>query len=244
MVSKLIRKIHLGIYVFWVVFFFILFYPLLAILARNPKKNFSSIAKYRRQIARLSTWCSGFRFKFNIPYDFTWNGVYIICANHTSILDISALAILCKQDISFMGKIELLRNPITRFFFKTIDIPVDRRSKISSYKAFKLAQQRLAEGKSVVIFPEGKIEDTYPPVLQDFKNGPFKLAIENNIPILPVVINGLWKLLWDEGSRGSRPGHCTIHVLEPIETTSLGIAASDQLKDYVHQLFANYLMGP
>lgn len=241
MLNHLMRKIHLGIYVFWVVFFFVLCYPILVVLSRNTQKHFSLIAKFRRQIALLSTWCSGFHFKFNIPPELAWNKAYIICANHTSILDISALAILCKQDISFIGKIELLRNPITRLFFKTIDIPVDRNSRISSYKAFTLATQRLADGKSIVIFPEGKIEDTYPPVLQEFKNGPFKLAIENNIPILPVLIKDLWKLLWDEGNTGSKPGNCIVNVLQPVETKSLGIAEADKLRDYVHQLFVDGL---
>jgi len=192
-------------------------------------------------IALLSTWCSGFRFTFNLSGRIDWNRTYIICANHTSILDISALAILCKQDISFMGKIELIKNPITRMFFKTIDIPVNRDSKISAYKAFKLAQQRLEEGKSVVIFPEGKIEDIYPPVLQDFKNGPFKLAIEHNTPVLPIVIHDLWKLLWDEGKNGSRPGYCEIQVLQPIETKELDLAGAGHLKEYVHGLFSEYL---
>lgn len=140
-----------------------------------------------------------------------------------------------------MGKMELLQNPITGMFFKTVDIPVDRNSKISSYKAFKAAQQNLQKGRSIVIFPEGKIEETYPPVLQAFKNGPFKLAIENKIPILPVVIHDLWRLLWDEGVQGSRPGRCFIEILEPIETSQLGTEEADQLKDHVHSLFKRHL---
>lgn len=241
MLSKFLRKIHLCIYVCWVVFFFILCYPLLFIASRNPRKNFSFIVKTRRIIALLSTWCSGFRFEFNLSGQIDWNRAYIICANHTSILDISALAILCKQDISFMGKIELVKNPITRMFFKTIDIPVNRDSKISAYKAFRAAQQLLEEGKSVVIFPEGKIEETYPPVLQDFKNGPFKLAIEHNAPILPVVIHGLWKLLWDDGRTGSRPGCCKVTVLPSVETRKLDLVDAGQLKEHVHGLFSKCL---
>lgn len=241
MLIKLLRRIHLGIYIFWVVFFFILGYPILFFAAQNPRKNFKRIATIRRIIALLSTWCSGIYFKLRAPQQIDWSRNYIICANHTSILDISALAILCKNNISFMGKIELMQNPITKMFFKTIDIPVDRNSKVSSYKAFKLAQQSLKEGHTIIIFPEGKIADEYPPKLQPFKNGPFRLAIENDIPILPVIIHDLWKILWDEGKKGSRPGLCSITVLQPIETLAFGIDRAEVLKEEVYGLFAQHL---
>ncbi|WP_134088275.1 1-acyl-sn-glycerol-3-phosphate acyltransferase [Olivibacter sp. XZL3] len=241
MSKRLVKKIHFGIYVFWVIFFFTLFYPVLWLAAKDPQKNFSLMARIRRGIAKLSTFCSGFYFSIKTPGSIDWSRPYIICANHTSILDISALAILCKQEIIFMGKIELLANPITRMFFKTIDIAVDRNSKISSYKAFKAAQQKLGEGRSIVIFPEGKIEDTFPPVLQAFKNGAFKLAIANQAPILPVVIHELWRLLWDGGMNGSQPGRCFIEVLEPIETRTLGLGEADLLRDHVRSLFDKHL---
>ena len=244
MFNRLLRKIHLGIYVFWVVIFFVLFYPGLWLASKNPDKYFSLLVKLRKIVAQLSTWCSGFYFKFSGAEHIDWNKSYIICANHTSLLDISALAILWKRDVSFMGKVELLKNPITSIFFKTIDIPVDRVSKLSSYRAFKMAQKRIEEGRSVIIFPEGGIEGGYPPQLQPFKNGPFRLAIENNVPILPVVIHDLWHLLWDEGRGGSRPGFCSIEVLSPIETKSLGINDTDALREHVFLLFNHQLNTP
>lgn len=241
MLIRLLRKIHLGIYIFWVIFFFGLFYPFLYFASRNPLKHFTLIVNIRKTIAWLSTLCSGFfyRISFIVPID--WSRTYVICPNHTSLLDISFIAILCKLDFSFMGKIELLSNPITRIFFNTIDIPVNRMSKISSYRAFKQAESRLAAGKSVVIFPEGKIDDTYPPVLQSFKNGPFRLAIENQVPILPLVMHDVWKLLWDEGGKGSRPGCCSIEVLEPIDTRQFKPEDADLLKEMVFQSFTTHL---
>jgi 1-acyl-sn-glycerol-3-phosphate acyltransferase len=241
MLGKILRRIHLCIYVCWVVFFFILLYPSLWIACRKPQRNFSLILKIRRILATLSAFFSGFYFEFQFEEQIDWSKTYIICPNHTSILDISVIAILCKKDYSFMGKEELVNNPITRSFFKTVDISVNRNSKISSYKAFKLAQQRLKEKKNLVIFPEGGITDFYPPVLQEFKSGPFRLAIENKLPIMPVVIHNLWKLLWDEGRNGSRPGTCVIEVLKPIETTDLDISDVDALRQQVHNLFANRL---
>src|SRR5690606_11490494 len=117
-----------------------------------------------------------------------------------------------------MGKIELLRNPVTRIFFKTSDITVDRKSKLSAFRAFKNADSLVKGGKSVVIFPEGKIDDEYPHRLHEFKSGAFKLALDNQVQILQVVIQNAWQILWDNGERfGSRPGTIRIHVLQPID---------------------------
>jgi 1-acyl-sn-glycerol-3-phosphate acyltransferase len=94
---------------------------------------------------------------------------------------------------------------------------VDRKSKISAFRAFKKADSLVKEGKSVVIFPEGKIDDEYPPRLHEFKSGSFKLAIDNQVQILPVVIQNAWQILFDSGDTlGSRPGVVRLHVLSPI----------------------------
>src|SRR5690606_22881097 len=113
--------------------------------------------------------------------------------------DIFCLSLLCKNNFFFLGKEELLKNPVTSLYFKTIDIPVNRKSKISAFKAFKKSEEKLKQGLSLIIFPEGKIGDEYPPLLHPFKNGPFKLAISLKIPILPVSIENSWKLMWDDG---------------------------------------------
>ena len=119
-------------------------------------------------------------------------------------------------------------------FFKSIDIPVNRESKISSYKAFKKTAERLQDGISVVVFPEGTISKTYPPQLQAFKNGPFRLAIELKIPILPITSLNTWKAMWDDGAvYGSKPAICDIFVHKPIETAHLTVEDADTLRDEV-----------
>jgi len=224
-----------------VVFFFILFYPILYVLSRRPQRYFSQIVNIRRIIALFSTLMSGFMFRFHYKEKVDWTRTYVICANHTSLLDISIMAILCRQNFCFIGKESLLKNPVTRIFFRTIDIPINRESKLSSYRAFKTANERLKEGKSIAIFPEGKIEEVYPPRLQDFKNGPFRLAIENKLPILPLVMHDIWKLLWDEGNTGSRPGLGRVSILPVVETENLTINDIDTLKDQIFSLFSNHL---
>ena len=166
----------------------------------------------------------------------------MICPNHTSNLDVSWATLISQGNFSFMGKEELLQNPTTKLFFKTIDITVKRDSNISAFKAFKRASEYLKNGITMVIFPEGKIAETYPPQLQDFKIGPFRLAIEQQVPVVPVTSFNTWKILWDDGlQQGSRPGICNIYVHKPIETVGLKLADADALRDQVYQIISQKL---
>src|SRR5690606_31230338 len=146
--------------------------------SKNSVKHYSSIVWFRKWISILSVhlFVIWFKIDYEVPIDSS--KPYIIYPNHTSILNITALTYLCPQKFSFIGKVELMKNPVTRIFFKSIDIQVNRQSKISAFKAFKRATELLKEGKSVVIFPEGKIDKEFPPVLHKFKAGAFKMAIE------------------------------------------------------------------
>ena len=230
------RKIHTIIYLAAVLVFFIPFYPFLYFYTRNPDKYYNQIVFCRKWISLLATSIVGIRFNVTFESAIDWTKPYIICPNHTSILDITAINAMTPQPFSFMGKVELLKNPVTKVFFESIDITVDRKSKISSFKAFKKADQRIKEGKSIVIFPEGKIDDEYPPRLHEFKSGSFRLAIDNKIEILPVVILDAWKVLWDDGMKlGSRPGTVHIKVLAPIATDNLSEKEFEELQHTVYE---------
>jgi len=233
----LLRHIH-RIYVLFIIFlFFILFYPFYYVAAKRP-----SWYGILNQLRTLNSWlCSlftGIFFRFTYECEIDMSQTYILCGNHTSNLDIMIFCILAKGRFSFMGKDDLLRNPVLKIFFQTIDIPVNRDSKISAFRAFKRAGGNLKQGMSLIIFPEGKIDvSQYPPVLAPFKNGPFRLAIDTNTPILPVTVCDAWKKLWDDGARyGSRPGICDVYVHAPVFTQNMTADSADQLKDTIFDL--------
>ncbi len=232
---KVFRKIHRCYYLVLVFLFFILLYPILWWAARNKEKYYSLLVKVRGWIALPGATLAGIIFKIDEERPVDWSKTYLICSNHTSNLDITALICACKQDFSFMGKEDLMNNPITGLFFKTIDIPVNRLSKVSSFRAYKKAQEQLMKGRSVVIFPEGGIFDDYPPFIHPFKNGIFKLATDLNISILPIVVHDAWKICWDDGKiEGTSPGVCHISVLTPIESGSF---TADGLRESVYERF-------
>lgn len=193
--------------------------------------------RMRRILSFFSSALSGVFFNFKFEQEIDWSKPYIICANHTSNHDVSTIILLAKRNFVFLGKDELLDNPVTKIYFETIDIPINRESKISAYRAFKRAEEYLKNGTHVIIFPEGLIANEYPPILNPFKIGPFRLAIEQNIPILPVTISGNWRLMWDDGSKfGSKPGISQVHVHAPVETANLNITDADELREHVFDL--------
>jgi 1-acyl-sn-glycerol-3-phosphate acyltransferase len=237
----LMKKVHVRLYQYSVAFFFFLLWPLLYFTSRKPER-YPLMNILRRIIAFSSSALAGIFYRIKSEQPINWSRTFIICPNHTSNLDIMSISLVVRNNFCFMGKDELLKNPVTGMFFKTIDIPVNRESKMSSFRAFKKAAERLESGMSLVIFPEGTIPDDCPPTLHPFKNGPFRLAIALKIPIIPVTSLNTWKVLWDTGLKhGSRPGICDIFVHKPIETAGMSIDDADALRDEVYSVIKKKL---
>lgn len=236
------KKLHCYLAMFNMAFFFFLLYPALYYFSRK-RQRYWGMVWLRRWWARLSTGFAGIFFSFEFEEPIDWSKTYMICPYHTSNLDTAMISLLVKSNrMCIMGKEELTRNLLTGIYFRTIDLPVDRSSKRASFRAFKAASERLRDGISMVMFPEGGIENDYPPKLQEFKNGPFRLAIEQQVPVLAITSLNTWKVLWDDGLKyGSRPGICKIYVHKPIETTGLTVNDADALKDEVFKVIQGKL---
>jgi 1-acyl-sn-glycerol-3-phosphate acyltransferase len=230
------KKLHARFYRYSVAAFIYIFYPILYFFSRKPSR-YPKMNVFRKICGWLSSAIAGIFYTYEFEEPIDWSRTYIICPNHSSSLDITGVTLMMKNNFCFIGKEEFVRNPALGIFFKTIDIPVNRESKISSFRAFKKAGERLQGGMSVIIFPEGKIPKDYPPSLNEFKNGPFRLAIELKIPIIPVTSKDTWKILWDTGLvMGSTPGVCKLHVHKVIETAHLTLDDADDLRDRVFNL--------
>ncbi|HEY0176136.1 MAG TPA: lysophospholipid acyltransferase family protein, partial [Pedobacter sp.] len=182
----ILKQLHRIYFLFIILLFFVLFYPFYYFAARRPGW-YGFLNRLRALNSLLCSIFTGIFFRFTYEKELDDHQHYIYCGNHTSNLDIMIFCLLAKGKFSFMGKDELLKNPVLKIFFNTIDIPVNRDSKISAFRAFKRAGDHLRAGMSVIIFPEGRIDETrYPPRLLPFKNGPFRLAIDTKTPIVAV----------------------------------------------------------
>ncbi|RVT98059.1 1-acyl-sn-glycerol-3-phosphate acyltransferase [Mucilaginibacter limnophilus] len=232
----ILKKVHTQIYRYSVGLFYFIFWPFLYYYSRNPGR-YKSMNKVRRVWGFISSMVAGITYNIDYEQRIDWSKAYIICPNHTSNLDITAMSLAIKNNICFMGKDELLDGVVTRLFFQTVDIPVNRESKMSSFRAFKAASERLQQGMTMVIFPEGTIPDIYPPELIAFKNGPFRMAIEHKIPVIPVTSLNTWQILWDDGKKlGSKPGVCNIFVHKPVETAHLTLDDAEALREQVYNI--------
>jgi len=232
----ILKKAHVFFYVFSVGLFYSIFWPFFYYFSRKPGR-YQTLVQLRRLWGGLSSALAGIFYQFEYEEPVDWSRTYIICSNHNSNLDITAMCLLVKNNCCFMGKEELLDGLVTGLFFRSVDIPVKRESKISAFRAFKKAGERLREGFNMIIFPEGGISNNYPPRLDDFKNGPFRLAIEERVPIIPISSIDAWKMFWDDGHKyGTRPGIAHLYVHKPIETRDLTVDDTDTLREQVYEL--------
>jgi len=165
----------------------------------------------------------------------------VFVANHSSYLDILSLALVANGNYMFMAKQELMKIPLFRVFFRTVDIGVNRSSSVDAAKAYKRTVNRIKEGYNVVIFPEGTI-GTQVPNLRNFKDGAFKLAIDTEIPIVPVTLLDNWKRLSDKKGWSGSPGLMRVYLHRPIETKGLNKEEVSSLKSKVYTIIENKLI--
>ena len=145
----------------------------------------------------------------------------VYCSNHVSYLDIISSYLMIPKYYTFMGKQELDKAPLFRIFFKEMNILVDRKSNVASHKAFLRAASDIDQGHGVFLFPEGTISSDGR--LRGFKNGAFRLAIEKQVPIIPIIFLNNWKMLQNGGffKAFGKPGLCKAVVHEPISTIGM-----------------------
>jgi len=147
---------------------------------------------------------------------------YVVCSNHGSYIDTVLMYRVVPDYFLFMGKYELLKWPLFNIFFKGMNIAVNRTSHVEAHKAFLKAAQRIDEGACIAIFPEGTISPNAPEMIR-FKNGAFKMAVEKQVPIVPVTFKNNYKLFGDPEillSRG-RPGISNTVIHPHIETKGM-----------------------
>jgi len=103
------------------------------------------------------------------------------------MIDIMLMLAVVKNPFVFVGKSELAKIPVFGYFYKKTCILVDRADFKSRQQVFKEAQRKIDTGLSICIFPEGGVPDQESIVLDYFKDGAFRLAIEHQIDIAPMV---------------------------------------------------------
>lgn len=160
----------------------------------------------------------------------------IYVSNHVSWFDVLALASSLPR-YSFVAKAELFAVPIFgRGALAVGTIPIERDNRKAAFESYKVAADRIREGASVVVYPEGTRGKSY--ALRPFKKGPFVLAVAAGVPIVPTIIHGSIEVL-PRGSFNVRPGTIHVHFLEPVPTAGLTYADRDRLMRAVYERMAD-----
>lgn len=146
-------------------------------------------------------------------------GSYVVISSHTSHLDGPAVALVLPHPVYFVIKKELARIPLWGHAALKIGfIAVDRSDSEKARRELARAVDTIHSGRKVLVFAEGtRSPDGH---LQAFKKGGFHLAIDSQVPILPVAVNGSHRLL-PKGAPAARPGRLEVAIGPPIATDGL-----------------------
>ena len=152
------------------------------------------------------------------------------------------MLVIVKNPFVFVGKEELAKIPVFGFFYKRTCILVNRSDTKSKTQVFKQAQRRLDSGLSICIFPEGLVPTDESVVLHSFKRGAFKLAIEHQIPIVPMTFYDCKKRFSYTFFSGG-PGFLRVKIHDFFETKGLDMNEITPLKDSTFKLLYEDLIA-
>ena len=218
-------------YPFWIVyrlwFYILVALPILVLLpillvVISREKWYPIFFKLARFWAKFILIGMGFSWKIERHQVLEKGKSYMLIANHTSMLDIMLMLVCVKENpFVFVGKKELAKIPLFGFFYRKTCILVDRGDAKSRQAVFIQAQRRLRSGLSVCIFPEGGVPEQFV-VLDEFKDGAFRLAINHQIPIVPIAFHDCKKRFsWTFFSGG--PGILRVTIHQFLQTEGLTI---------------------
>lgn len=159
---------------------------------------------------------------------------YIYISNHTSFLDLPGIAMTIRGQFRPLAKKELLKIPVFGWITQATCVVVDRASAESRKKSLGFLKKTLEYGISILIFPEGTQNRTHE-IMQPFKDGAFKIAMDTAQPLLPMVVIGAGQLM-PPGKMKIAPGKIRIIVGKPIDVSDRTVADITSLKDEIFQL--------
>ncbi len=170
---------------------------------------------------------------YEAPHDFKKQ--YIFVANHISYLDAPCIVHTMKQRFRALGKVEMVKIPLFGWVYKIVVVTVDRSSPENRAKSVRRLKAVLRKGISIFIFPEGTFNITGQP-LKDFYDGAFRLAIETQTPIKPILFLDTYKLMHYRHVFTLRPGLERSVYLEEIPVEGLSMKDLPALKQRVYEV--------
>ena len=190
---------------------------------RHPGRALRQLARVAKRLSPL--W--KFEVQGQAPSDIATRA-YVVVSNHESNTDPFLLSWL-PWDMRWVAKQELFRIPVAGWALALAgDIPLRRGDKASVQAMLAECRRTLDAGLSVMMFPEGtRSRDAE---LLPFKDGAFELAIDAQVPVLPLALTGTHDCM-PKGSRWFGEASAVVRILEPIATTGMTAANVGELRD-------------
>ncbi|WP_143305238.1 lysophospholipid acyltransferase family protein [Chitinophaga vietnamensis] len=164
--------------------------------------------------------------------------IYVV--NHRSYLDAAIAVKVMRLPFRPLGKVEMSKIPFFGFIYRNSVVPVDRSNAPARARSVREMMTALKAGISILMFPEGTTNETNQP-LRPFHNGAFRMAIEMQIPIKPVLYIDAGDRLPHTGPMHLNPGKCRVVFLPTIPVSGLTLDDINTLKEQVYEVMESTL---
>ncbi len=160
----------------------------------------------------------------------------IIIANHRNFMDITLTSPYIPIPNKTLAKKELSKFPIFSILYRSGSILIDRSSARSRQEALEEMAYFLANRVGVCLFPEGTRNRTEEPLLR-FKSGAFRLAIQENVPVIITALIGTSAVLNTQGN--AKPTKLGIHFIDKLHPSDF--TSADEMSEHAHYVLWSFL---
>ena len=236
---KLLHRIVYALYSAYCIITFIIMILVLvpayaAVHFFNDKTRTLAAYRANRVISGLWFAACGYSLKIEGAEKIDPSKTYMFVCNHCNILDMPITGYFLQHYYKSLAKQDLRRIPFMGFLFSAACVFVDRSSNESRRKSTQVIMDKLKNGVSFLIFPEGTRNSSDEP-LKSFHRGAFMTAIMAQVPVLPLVYLD-HRALQPVSTFSFKPGAIRVKVFDPIDTAEMTTADVDNLKNRVYHL--------
>lgn len=238
------------LYTIWCVLVFVVFFLLMLPFILLGSWLSGGKSRFGLQLAHgaVRTWgmlafiCMGMPIRVDWRFRPEPGKAYVYCANHFSYFDIAVTGVVVPGLYAFIGKIGVRKLPLFGYMYARLHIMVDRSSPQSRAYSLAKCMRTLAQGRSIVIFPEGGIKAEHPPeMVYPFKDGAFTMAIQQQVPVVPLTLVNNYRILPDGKPFRVHWEPVQVVVHQPIPTAGLTQANADELRERTYRIIEEEL---
>jgi len=227
--------------IFWALYFILFLILVLPIMRRAERLKRSGDTEGCRKIVNkyVQLWMgslmriAGCRVEVSGLEHIPKDRAVVFTPNHQGDYDIPIMLTVLDRPYPFVAKIEADKIPLVRSWMRLFDcVFLDRKNTRQALNALREAGELLQRGESVIVFPEGT--RSRGDGIGEFKPGAFRMAIKTGAPIVPVVIDGSYRIM-EANHNLMKPGVVRVTFLPPVETVGLDRAAQKALPDEIRR---------